>query len=472
MLRNRWNLADVSTLKGLHLERGRGRRGAAGVLDKDNLALEVQDRSKSKAARIRSEGQRRKVCIPLSSEMEVALGQGKRRHSLSPDKASKRFPSIVKHLHGNDRGRGRIVVSRPGSAAWCSATNKALQLPLAQQGIFGRGTSSGQLGDAQMRSLYRTAPGKQERSVRSASTSAPLGAGLAVAEEALKEALRSIVDRKRRADNRAGAPSPSKSRAGHPTNLPTQPGVQTTTDTKEKTPPPTPPRQQGTAAVHQHTPEREDTLPPLLAFDGNRPHRHANAWRGQHQRHETDLIQLQQSFEEAGGPDLRGSRPIDYLIRDMGQDEERTGSEEYERAAWEILRAGEAGQECSDVAEDCCGLDVRGGEEQASCEGRLDEDMDMQSDSYAGEWADYDEYLEYGRDRVDASQDDGCDDDGEAAWVDGGAGGDYDCLDDDDNSALDYIDVQQLPTTLAAHNIRAATYPTRDDLANFWQPQR
>lgn len=445
------------------------------MLDKDSNVLEVQDRSKSKAARIRSEGKRRKVCIPLSSEMGFALGQGKRRHSLSPDKAIKRFPSIFKHLHGNDRGRGRIVVSRPGSAASCSATDKALQLPLAQQGIFGRGTSSGQHINAPRRSLYRTAPGKtrssqQERSARSVSSSAPPGAGLAVAEEALKEALRSIVDRKRRADNRAGAPSPSKSRAGHPANYPTREGAQTTIDTKVKTPPPTPPRQQGTAAVDQHTPERQDTLPPLLAFDGNRPHRHANGWRGQHQRHETDFVQLQQSFEEAGGPDLRASRPIDCLIRDMGEDEERTGSEEYERAAWEILRAGEVGQEGSDVAEDCCGLDVRDGEEQASCEGHLDEDMDMQSDSCAGEWADYDEYLEYGREGVDASQDDGCD--GEAAWVDGGAGGDYDCVDDDDDSAIDYIDVQQPTTTIAAHNIRAATYPTRDDLANFWQPQR
>lgn len=50
--------------------------------------------------------------------------------------------------------------------------------------------------------------------------------------------------------------------------------------------------------------------PPLLAFIGDRPHQHVNAWRGQHSRNEPDPIQLRTEMEENGGINMRARESL------------------------------------------------------------------------------------------------------------------------------------------------------------------
>jgi hypothetical protein len=85
--------------------------------------VEIQDRSKSKAARIKEEAKEKKAsrrgshCSSSSSEYIINVDTSKRKRRLSkdegPHKSVKRFCEFLNQYDYNkDHGRGRIVVSQ------------------------------------------------------------------------------------------------------------------------------------------------------------------------------------------------------------------------------------------------------------------------------------------------------------------------------------------------------------------------
>lgn len=77
-------------------------------------------------------------------------------------------------------------------------------------------------------------------------------------------------------------------------------------------------------------------LPPLFAFNGNKPYQHNNAWRGQHNRVEEGWQDIEQRLEQSGGPDLRSGKPLEYVIDQMSQENRL---QDCQKRSWEIVPA-------------------------------------------------------------------------------------------------------------------------------------
>ncbi|UZJ53273.1 hypothetical protein CBS101457_002593 [Exobasidium rhododendri] len=372
----------------------------------------VQDRSKSKAARIKEESKRnerlrRRENIDdcrtnHANESAAELGLSKQRSEKQGEYQQKRFSKHVQQFTYDDHGRGRIT------------------------GIFGKGMSSGHHHVAAKNSLPNQGPeemarigaGKRRRSERelvSESESSDRESEIDLPsdshdlprkeqdsarrlrqrrrlnerEQSLKreiqerkranadgkhnrvdakvdKALRSLYERiKKYREAKDESPASSVTQTSESRSACSDPphrakrekestketskaqveggeGAQrmdaltTAVDapTVKEVPLPSPP---------ELTPEVANAgLPPYLAFDGNRPHQHANAWRGQHTRREDGFQGLRELYEEQGGPVLPFSRPIEYTMVDEDSREEKKEQQQQcggEGQTWEIMRS-------------------------------------------------------------------------------------------------------------------------------------
>jgi hypothetical protein len=476
----------------------------------------VHDRSKSKSARVKEEAKKKTIRVkPLSKDHKA-----KREH-LYPTKSP--FIDIVNQYQYDDRSRGRIVVSavdeREISEQPLTSTQ---QLNESSGGIFGKGASSGQYipsdkrlhnqtgREMSQRSAARLERDQTDTSISTSSDESDMTPSerqllenriLLEKERALKEQLETVKElrlrseiesakqerlivtdaksectsdahsahsREQRAKNREQALHHQNGRAQQEILIE---GSQYRDHTGRIAP----------ALPPASSPSMPNEPPPLLAFDGNRPHQHSNAWRGQHTRNEPDWREVRENLYASGGPQLPSSRPLDFLINDMEKINDRHD------IPWEVLPGGCA----EEAAINGAGYSFNEYNREWKQQNNLDTMQQLQvcqdeprqhemqdADFYGGnegEWLDgidtFEEYIDYnhavtgpslGRDDAGFVEFDMFDQEAyqqEDEWL-------------DKDMYEDQIEPEEAGS-MSMYDLRAAVQPTKDELGHdFWQPQQ
>lgn len=367
------------------------------------VAITVQDRSKSKPARVKEEAQRKHK---RSHELSEPLPSDRKRKaddSDLPPKKRKHLLDIGNQFAHDDRSRGRIVVSNESG---CETASKALTpMPSPQisslvpgPGIISKGVSSGQYIASDKRLHNQTGQDMAQRSAARRQTEANAKASKASAptstsseekertpsrlhlydeeeaalrqrlhqlkklieaeKKAAKEAairhrlhLRKLIEAEKKAvmqEKEAAAeessvtvedPWDTASDSHSAYSMAQRAKAKANTETSSQSKPAREPERareersvaSKASASPAFSPALPNEPPPLLAFNGNRPHQHSNAWRGQHSRHEPDWRDRREHLDVAGGPMMPSGRPLDFLIDDLGR------SGEPRDISWEVL---------------------------------------------------------------------------------------------------------------------------------------